>query len=278
MPGVLMNRIAVIIVTHNSERVLDRCLSALQNQTLRPEIIVLVDAGSGDTGYLDKYSGDDRIRLYLEKNIGFARANNVGVQHLDSDLDCILFLNPDAFPEEDCLELACRYLERNQDAGCVGGRLLGFDAGLQQATGRLDSTGVFRKWYGCWYDRDQGKPDDGRHREEQDVPALCGAFLFCRKRMLDQVALEQDVVFDPDFFLYKEDIELCLRIGKTHWKIDYLPDILVYHCRGWGERRKMPHARRLLAARSELLLYTKHPSPYIIWALAKYMAVSRLRL
>jgi len=278
MPGVLMNRIAVIIVTHNSEQVLDRCLSALRDQTVQPETIVVVDAGSRDTGYLNSCSADGRFQLHLEKNIGFGRANNRAYQKLDPSMDFVLFLNPDAFPAEDALASACAYMESNQEAACLGGRLLGFDPGQRQATGKLDSTGVFRKWYGCWYDRDQGKPDDGRHREEQDVPAVCGAFLFCRKSMLDQVALEQDVVFDPDFFLYKEDIELCLRIRKTHWKIVYLPDILVYHCRGWGERRKMPHARRLLAARSELLLYTKHPSPYIIWALAKYMAVSWLRL
>ena len=96
--------------------------------------------------------------------------------------------------------------------------------------------------------------------------------------MLEQVALERGVVFDPDFFLYKEDIELCLRIRKTVWKIVYVPGILVYHCRGWGKRREMPYEQRLLAARSELLLYVKHPSGYMIWAVAKYVLVRWLWL
>ncbi|MCI5146265.1 MAG: hypothetical protein D3923_12225 [Candidatus Electrothrix sp. AR3] len=118
--------------------------------------------------------------------------------------------------------------------------------------------------------------------EEEDVPAVCGAFLFCRKTMLEQLALIQhndSVVFDPDFFLYKEDIELCLRVRKSGWRITYLPEVVVYHCRGWQKKRQqIPHQLRLTAATSELLLYKKHPSPYIFWALAKYLLVRWLKV
>ena len=268
-----MSRIAVIIVTHNSEAVLGNCLSALQRQTLRPETIMIVDSGSRNTDYVSRYLDDDRVRLFFKKNIGFSRANNFAYRHLDPDTEFVLFLNPDAFPEAESLEAASVCLRRNQDVACLGARLLGFDCSRQQATGKLDSTGVFRKWYGCWYDRAQGEPDDERYQRQQDVPAVCGAFFFCRKQMLDQVALDRDVVFDPDFFLYKEDIELCLRIRKTGWRIIYCPEIPVYHCRGWGERRTIPYAQRLQAARSEILLYKKHPSPYMLWAAAKYLLV-----
>ena len=273
-----MDRTAVVIVTHNSQHELGPCLTSIEKQTVKPGSIVIVDSGSTDTDYLQLYCDGDRTTTHLEGNIGFSRANNFGFQSIDQAADFVLFLNPDAFPEPDSIELALDFLTQNEDVGCVGGRLLAFDCGRQRATGAIDSTGIFRKWYGRWYDRGQGEPDNGHYIKQEDIPAACGAFLFCRKKMLDDVALAEGVVFDPEFFLYKEDIELCLRIRKMLWRIVYLPDIVVYHCRGWQGRQQIPYQQRLVAATSELLLYQKHPSPYIFWALSKYMLVRWLRV
>ena len=273
-----MKRVAVIVVTHNSQSVLPLCLASLEKQTYNPEQILIVDSGSADTGYLQQLCNAARIKVLFEKNIGFSQANNCGCKAMDQQVDFVLFLNPDAFPEPGSIERAVNYLVHNQDVGCVSGRLLGFDSKLQQATGFIDSTGVFRKWYGRWHDRGQGEPDDDRFGEQEDIPAACAAFLFCRKEMLDQVALSESVIFDPDFFLYKEDIELCLRIQKSHWRIVYLPDMKIFHCRGWQNRQQVPYQQRLAAAASELLLYSKHPSPYILWALIKYVLVRWLRV
>ena len=147
-----------------------------------------------------------------------------------------------------------------------------------QATGLLDSTGIFRKWYGRWYDRGQGEPDRGQFAWPDDVPAACGALLFCRKKALDQVALAGGAVFDPDFFLYKEDIELCLRLRKKGWLTRYEPGIKAWHGRGWRQRGEMSLALRTAAAKSEIILYRKHPSPYLLWALLKYLAVRLLKV
>ena len=227
-----MNKVAVIIVSHNSQLVLPHCLASLKAQTLQPAEIILVDSGSDDTGYLLNCK-DSRISLLFEENIGFSRSNNSGYKVVDQSVDYVLFLNPDAFPEPDVIRQATAFLADNPDTACVSARLLGFDAAGQQPRGLLDSTGVFRKWYGRWYDRGLGEPDDGRYSRQEDVPAVCGAFLFCRREILDQVAPAPGLVFDPDFFLYKEDIELCLRIRKAGRQLVYLPTILVYHCRGW---------------------------------------------
>lgn len=112
--------------------------------------------------------------------------------------------------------------------------------------------------------------------------ALIKAFLFCRQAVLAQLTLEQSdctAVFEPDFFLYKEDIELCLRIRKLGWRIVYHPEIKGYHCRGWQKnRQRIPYQQRLTAARSELILYKKHPSFYICWAVFKYLLVRWLKI
>ncbi|MCI5180165.1 MAG: glycosyltransferase family 2 protein [Candidatus Electrothrix sp. AW3_4] len=271
-----MNTVAVIIVTHNSQDVLPRCVDALSQQAV-PTDIILVDAGSKDTAYLNAYLNKANIQVLLNDNIGFSRANNQGYQAVSQAVKYILFLNPDAFLTKNALRNTLHCIENNKRIGCVGGRLLGFDHHNNRPTGRIDSTGVLRKWYGRWYDRSQGEKDTGQHLMQEDVPALCGAFLFCRQALLAELAQgmsNKNNVFDPDFFLYKEDIELCLRIRKLGWRLVYDPSIQVYHCRGWQkERQQVPYQQRLTAARSELILYTKHPSLYILWAVFKYLLV-----
>ena len=276
-----MTNVAVIIVTHNSQDVLPRCLDALSQQTIQTNI-VLVDSGSKDTLYLDTYRKKPGIRVIIGENIGFSRANNRGYRAVSQAADFILFLNPDAFLTANTLEKSISFLLENEKIGCVGARLLGFDKNSGLPTNILDSTGVFRKWYGCWHDRSQGEKDRGQYSNPEDVPALCGAFLFCRQAMLAQLSLDRSsgtAVFDPDFFLYKEDIELCLRIRKAGWRIVYSPQIQVYHCRGWQKnRQQISYQQRLTAAKSELLLYKKHPSLYIVWALSKYLLVRWLKI
>lgn len=274
-----MSSTAVIIVTHNSEQVLGPCLRALGNQVLPPARVYLVDSGSRDTAYLDRIDQTGNVVvLPRQDNIGFARANNIGCRHLTGETEYVLFLNPDVVLAADALHMAVHSMQQNETVGALAGRLMGYDFRAARPTGLLDSTGIFRKWYGRWHDRGQGEVDHGQFGRPEDIPAACGAMLFCRKKALDQVALAGGAVFDPDFFLYKEDIELCLRLRKKGWQLRYEPGVQAWHGRGWRQRSEMSLALRRAAAESELLLYRKHPSPYLLWALMKYLAVRLLKV
>lgn len=266
--------VAVIIVTHNSQSVIGRCFEALSQSDPPPDQIVLVDAGSAVPEYLDPLGRHPQVQLMKAANIGFSRANNLGYKAIADAAKYILFLNPDAFVMPQTLAQAMAIMERDPQAGCLTGRLLGYDIALGQPTGLLDSTGILRKWYGRWHDRGQGEEDHGQFGQLEAVPAACGAFMFCRRAALAQVALAEGAVFDPAFFMYKEDIELSLRLRQAGWHILYDPGLLVYHCRGWQRQRQaMPLAQRQMAAANEVLLYRRHPSPYILWALMKYLLV-----
>ena len=87
------------------------------------------------------------------------------------------------------------------------------------------------------------------------------------------------MAFDESFFMYKEDIDLCLRIREKGWKLLYAPEVEAYHARGWaGDRKEIPYETRCLASKNEIRLNLKHRSPYLIWALGKYLAVRLLKL
>ena len=216
------------------------------------------------------------ITLLARENIGFSHANNFACKHLPDGIDFVMFVNPDTFLFSDSVSKAVTICEQDTEIGILSGKLLGYSAEEKKPTGRIDSTGIFRKWYGRWYDRGQGDIDCNQYSQAEIVPALCGALLFCRNVALSNWG---NSVFDPDFFLYKEDIELCLRVRKAGWKLLYNPEIKAYHCRGWQRNRsEISLDVRKLAAKSELLLYKKHPSPYYIWALFKYMLVKVFRI
>jgi N-acetylglucosaminyl-diphospho-decaprenol L-rhamnosyltransferase len=274
-----MEKIAVIVVTHNSQQDIQMCLAALRKQENVSLLVIVVDSGSADPSYLDSLQDNPDTLVFRNENIGFSRANNLGYSSIPPGIEYVLFLNPDAFPAKDALTRALAIMERESQVACLTGRLLGYDRNKGGPNGLLDSTGIFRKWYGRWYDRGQGEVEKGQYRNREYLSAACGAFMFCRKSCLDRVALRKNEIFDPDFFLYKEDIELSLRLREKGFQILYASEIEIFHCRGWQkEREKVPFKLRRLSASNEILLCLKHPSLYIFWAFFKYLLVILFRV
>jgi GT2 family glycosyltransferase len=273
----MMQTVSAIIVTHNSAQVLTHCLEALDRQTVTVQEIIIVDCGSIDGSYLLSFiKRQEGMKVIETSNIGFSRANNLGMEQVIPQTDFVLFLNPDTFLSSDFVATALTICQENPRSGMVSGKISGYNINQDAPTGRLDSTGIFRKWYGRWFDRGQGEQDLGQYDTPAFVPALCGALLFCRMSALLSLPGR---AFDPDFFLYKEDIELSLRMRKAGWQLLYHPRLMAYHCRGWSKQReRMSLELRRMAAVNEVLLYKKHPSAYMLWAWLKYLLVSYLHL
>lgn len=268
--------IAVIVVAYDSGRVLQRCLDCLSAQTQQADRILVVDNSSPSPSYLDQIRFPAAVRLIrLPRNEGYCRANNLAYA-MARDCTYVVFLNPDAFLSEGFLEEARSWMERpdNASVGCVTGTLLGFDVELGRPTGLIDSTGIFQKWYGRWYDRGRGTPMCHPAADSaEEVPAACGALMFCRTRALDDAALRAGQVFDPTFFMYKEDIDLSLRMRSSGWRIVYVPGLLCHHVRGWQRRRFVTRRARFLSTRNELRLCLRNGGRGLPYGLAKYVYV-----
>jgi N-acetylglucosaminyl-diphospho-decaprenol L-rhamnosyltransferase len=265
---------AVIIVTHNSQAHFSHCLSALKQQTVPASQIIVVDSGSEENSYLN----DPAITLHLAHyNIGFCEGNNQGYALVHPSTDYVLFLNPDAFLTPTFLEQAIDYLNQPEAAqvGALSGILLGFNIKTQKPTGLIDSTGIFRSHLGRWFDRYQTQPQAVQDTlQAENVPALCGALMFCRRHALEQVLLSSNEIMDRRFFMYKEDIDLSIRLRRQGWLLKFLPDLVAYHCRGWHKQRsQVPLTLRLLSARNEMRLHARMKSPYYGASLLKYLFV-----
>ncbi len=274
---------AVIIVTYNSQMYLQKCLSCLKNQTLPPAQIIVIDSGSNVCEYKHLEKEYPNLRFYQSRtNVGFCKGNNIGLSLVKEEIKYVLFLNPDAFLTTDFIEKAEDYLEKEdqQKTAAISGLLMGYDILKDHPTGKIDSTGIFRKWYGNWYDRGQGNTYE-KHQfvQEESVPALCGALMFCRKQALFSVLISPNEVWDNSFFMYKEDIDLSLRLRRKKWNLKILPHLTAYHCRGWqADRQKTPKNLRLLSAKNEIKIFARIHSPCVVYSSLKYLCVKLFNL
>lgn len=271
-------RVAVIVVTFNSELVLQRCVDSILSQSRIPESMIIVDNCSSDQAYLGFLSDITNCQVIrLSENEGFCRGNNRGYA-CASGCEYVLFLNPDAFLAETFIEEAVARMEdpANSQVGALSGVLLGFDVVGNRPTGKLDSTGIFQTWYGKWYDRGQGalySPDIRESYTVESVPALCGALMFCRRSALEQVVLRGAEIFDDTFFMYKEDIDLSLRLKSKGWTMGFCEALHCYHGRGWRSRNKMLPISKYLSARNELRVSLRNHAKGFFYSSLKFLYV-----
>jgi GT2 family glycosyltransferase len=263
-------------VAYDSGRVLQRCLDCLLAQTRTADRIVVVDNNSPSPSYLDRIPASAAVRLVrLPRNEGYCRANNLAYAMV-RDCRYVVFLNPDAFLSERFLEQALSWMEQpdNASVACLTGTLLGFDVERGGPTGLIDSTGIFQKWYGRWYDRGRGAPSHELTTvAAEEVPAACGALMFCKTEALEDVSLRAGEVFDPAFFMYKEDIDLSIRMRSRGWRIMYVPALLCHHVRGWQGRQSVTRKARYLSTRNELRLCIRNGGRGLPYGLAKYVYI-----
>ncbi len=275
-------KVVVLLVTYNSDKFMDRCFAGIDSQTVPPALIQIVDTGSKHFEYLKPFTSRSDVQfIKAERDSGFCRGNNLGVRHLPSDVDLLILLNPDCFLPPQFIEKTIAFMEEHPRAGGFSCVLERFDLEKGAGTGLLDSAGIECNWYGKWYDAGQGESVSSiRLKKPYKVTALCGALFAIRGEALRQALLPSGDLFEPAFFMYKEDIELSLRLLERRWELWVDPLMVAYHCRGWNSSRKLvPRKFRVASARNECVIQwrLKRPLP-ILYSTMKYLAVKGLNI
>ncbi len=230
-------RISIVVLNWNGRPLLAECLSALRAQTLRDFEIIVVDNGSqdGSPEWLAANASEVSV-IRNEVNLGFALANNQGIRAARAPL--IAVLNNDALPEPDWLQVLVETAERETWAGMFASRIL-----LREPAGKLDSLGIEVDRAGLAWNRAWGRPStDPLVSQPTEVFGPSGAAAVYRRAMLDQVGL-----FDEEFFIYYEDVDLAWRAQRAGWRCLYVPQAIVHHAHSATTRRGSPFKRRLLS-------------------------------
>ncbi len=256
-----MPDVSVVVVTHNSEQVFAKCMEALL-PCCEVARIVVVDSASAERHYLEEWRDRDaRLQLVFEEsNVGFCRGNNIGYQAIGkSGGEFVLFLNPDAFVTPGLLgQLVDRMNHPDwADVAACTPRLMGYSMKDDAPTGRIDSAGIGMTFYGKFFDRGQGSADIAAYSASGEARAICGAFMLCRRSAIDAVSPD-GAVFDEHLYMYKEDIDLSLRLRQARTRLMYCHDLVAYHCRGWrGSRLEMPRWTIVQSLRNDWLVWRR---------------------
>ena len=198
-------------------------------------------------------------------NLGFGRANNLGFAR--STGDYVLFLNPDTVVSEVALTHCIDRLEKDASIGLISPKLVQADGAMDQACRRSVPT----LWDG--FCRASGLASIFSKRaffsgynlthlpvdETYEVGAINGAFMLAPRRMLAAVAPDGKV-FDEAFFMYGDDLDLCIRVARAGWKIVYDGSVSIVHLKGMSVARDFDRmARAIFDANRDV--YLKHFNP-----------------
>ena len=234
--------LSIIIINWKSAAFTSQCLASIRGTAsgLKYEVLV-VDNASYD-GCAEMISGEfpDVVFIQSEENLGFARANNLAFSRCRGRN--VLFLNPDTEVKATALQKLLASLESITDAGMVGAHLLNSDGSLQttcvvalpsilnQVLGAKHLRRAFPKWQ-IW---GMGPLFEASHNPAP-VEAISGACMLAKRDVLELIGC-----FTPDYFMYAEDMDLCVKVANAGRKIYYVPDALITH-----------HAAKSSSAREE---------------------------
>ena len=266
---------SVLIVSFNTREILRACLESLRmaRNGLELEIIVVDnDSKDGSAEMIERDFPDVQL-IPSQTNLGFAAGNNAGFRLARGEY--LILVNPETIVAPNTLHNAIHQMQQNAKVGLAGGRLIGTDGHDQPAARLFPSllneilvtTGLAARYpqsrlFGR-FDRTWANP-----AQDAEVDWVPGAFSIIRR-----AALQDNVIFDEQFFLYSEEVDLCRRLKNNGWKVMYWADLQIQH-RGGESAKSMKDKDfndksaqlSLWSLRSSMLYYRKHHGGVGVWS------------
>ena len=241
--------LSVIIVNYNTVDFLGRCLNSVASQSSVTSEVIVVDNCSqdGSPDFLrKKFPWVDLIAN--DRNLGFSRANNQALKICKGRY--VYYLNPDTEVRPNAFRQMVDFMDSHPDVGLAGTRLVYPDGSLQPS--------VENRYPGQRYTKNELKGLKG------DIAWVLGASMIARQSLIR--TLEG---FDEHFFLYGEDLDLCLRIRRAGWLIGHIPEAVVIHWEGQSERGNLPVEVWEKKIKAEFDFYRKHYSSKAVRAIER---------
>ena len=234
-------KVSIIILNWNGWEDTLECLKSLYQITYPNYNVIVVDNGSTDNSpeiLREIYPEIDIIEN--KENIGFAEGSNVGIRYaLNRGADYILLLNNDTTVDPEFLTELVEAAEENPDVGILGPRIYYY----HKPNVMWLSCEKINKWTGLPISTNRGKAV-----EECDY--VTGCSIMIKREVFNRVGF-----FDPDFYLYYEDAEFCIRAKfRAGYRILCIPTAKVYHKVSMSSRSDSPLYNYYLSRNSLLLL------------------------
>ena len=233
-------QLSIIIVNYNVKYFLLQCLQSVQKAIagIDAEVFVVDNASCDGSVEMLKKRFPDVNFIANTENVGFSCANNQAINLAKGEY--VLLLNPDTLVAEDTFAKCIEFMQNTPDAGAIGVKMInGNGEFLPESKRALPIPSVaFYKIFGLSKLFPNSKRFGSYHltyldnNKTQSVEVLSGAFMFIRKKLLDEIG-----GLDETFFMYGEDIDLSYRITKAGYKNYYLPDTQIIHYKGESTKK-----------------------------------------
>jgi N-acetylglucosaminyl-diphospho-decaprenol L-rhamnosyltransferase len=226
--------VRVVVVTYSPGESLAGFLSSLRTATSRPYDVVLADNGSDD-GAPEAAVGPGVRLLRTGGNLGYGKAANLGAS--GSADEWLVVANPDVTWSPGALDELIAAAERWPRGGCLGPAIRTPDGRLYPSARAFPSRGrgIGHALFGWWW---PANPWTRSYRAEAGSPVegttgwLSGSCMLLRREAFEQVA-----GFDPTYFMYCEDMDLCRRLAEAGWQNVYVPSAVITHSGGHATSR-----------------------------------------
>lgn len=227
--------LSIVIVSYNIKEFLYECLKSVykNSREFSFEVIVVDNASKDGSSAMVKEKFKDVILVTNKKNLGFSKANNLGVKKTKGRY--LLFLNADTIVYPKTLKTLIDFMNAQTQAGASTCRVVMPSGKIDDASHRgfptpwnafshflglskiLPKTRLFGGYNLSYLDFDK----------THEIDALAGAFMFVRRLAGEQVGW-----WDEDYFFYGEDLDFCFMLKQKGWKIYYVPDVSILHYKG----------------------------------------------
>lgn len=249
--------ISILIVNWNTRELMRGCLRSIE-QTIPEELrqTIVVDNASAD-GSAEMVRQDfPWVELQCNsENLGFGRANNQAYAHATGET--LLLLNPDTLLHPGAVTRLVETLEQNPHAGAAGPRILNPDGTLQVSIYPAPTL-LRESWRLFHLDRllplSQYSKRKLAARQPSAVDVVMGACMLIRREIIDRIGL-----FDEQFFIYSEEVDLCRRIQQAGWQLLWQPNAVVTHF-GGQSTQQVADAMFLELYRNKVKFFRKHGS------------------
>jgi GT2 family glycosyltransferase len=228
-------------------------LDSLQKITYPNYEVIVVDNDSGndEAGAIEERFGSFVRILRNDKNYGFAKGCNTGIEDaLPRDPQYILLLNNDTVVALDFLDQLIRVVESQDSVGVAGGKILAYEnprmvwfAGGHPIDYLRGKTPPRQEWV-----------ETGQFNKTEEVEWLVGTFMLISRQLLDTVGM-----LDDRYFFGWEDVDLCVRASKRGFKVLYVPDSVIWH-KGFspGKEKRLSGKPVYYATRGRFLFTQKN--------------------
>lgn len=288
--------LAVVVVAYRSRDEIGACLDSLPREIDGRAVEIVVVDNSLDADGTGAVVRERRGVDYVvpAENLGFGRANNLGYGRTSAE--CVLFLNPDTVSDAAALAHCVARVRGERELGLISPKLVMADGGMDLACRRSIPT--------LWDGFCRGSGLSSRyprsawaagynltHLDENgtyEVGAINGAFMLGRREVFETVAQRGESgrvqVFDERFFMYGDDLDLCIRVARAGWRIVYDGRVTITHLKGLSVAKNY-EAMSAAIFDANRDVYLKHFNPrgsrWVVWkwraAFGAWKAVSRWR-